>query len=77
MPSEPQRTLKPTKRMREFLEWAQVAGTHRIWPAEWSVMHRRARDAGFIERCRDDPKAVGLYAWRLSSAGTEALRAGQ
>lgn len=71
----------PTRRMLEFLEWADAAGIHRTWPSEWSIMHRKARDAGYLERCRshghDERSGFGLSAWRLSNGGKKARRAGR
>ncbi len=70
-------TPTPTRRMREFLEWADGAGIHRTWPIEWSIMHRKARDVGYLERCRshDERGVLGFSAWRLSDGGKEARRA--
>lgn len=69
-------TVSPTKRMRQFLKWARDAGIHRTWPIEWSVMHRKALNAGYIERCReaDERNPIGFAAWRISEAGRAALR---
>lgn len=73
-------TEKPTPRMLEFLDWAYEAAFHQTWPTQWSIMHRKARDAGYLERCRSHDQrgvSLGLVVWRLSDKGEVARRAGR
>ena len=61
---------KPTKRMIEFLYWAKTTGDYTIWPVAWSVMHRKARAAGFVEPA---PSRGVMAGYRISKIGLKAL----
>jgi hypothetical protein len=66
-------TARVTPRMREFLEWARDRGSFVTWPYEWSVMCRKASEAGYLEECGSEHGAFGFRLFRLSVAGVVAL----
>lgn len=64
---------KPTKRMLEFLRWADAAGDFKLWPVAYSIIKRRAEYAGFIEM--SGTRELGFTGYRISAKGRAALDA--
>lgn len=61
-----------TKRMREFLEWIKWNGPVKLWPVEWSAMHKKARDLGYIEIAKINISS-GFTSYEISHLGRKKL----